>query len=32
MTLAGIGGAELVGPSRELDPGLYYHPNGLPGD
>jgi len=25
-TLAGIGGAELVGPSQELDPGLYYQP------
>ena len=25
-TLAGIGGADLVGPSRELDPGLYYQP------
>jgi NitT/TauT family transport system substrate-binding protein len=31
-TLASIGGAELVGPSQELDPGLYYQPNGLPGD
>jgi NitT/TauT family transport system substrate-binding protein len=25
-TLAGIGGAELVGPSQELDRGLYYQP------
>jgi NitT/TauT family transport system substrate-binding protein len=25
-TLAGIGGAELVGPSQELDQGLYYQP------
>jgi NitT/TauT family transport system substrate-binding protein len=25
-TLADIGGADLVGPSRELDPGLYYQP------
>jgi NitT/TauT family transport system substrate-binding protein len=25
-TLAGIGGADLVGPSQELDPGLYYQP------
>jgi len=24
--LAGTGGAELVGPSQELDPGLYYRP------
>ena len=24
--LASIGGADLVGPSRELDPGLYYRP------
>jgi NitT/TauT family transport system substrate-binding protein len=24
--LANIGGAELVGPSQELDPGLYYRP------
>nr|WP_213771917.1 ABC transporter substrate-binding protein [Bradyrhizobium sp. dw_78] len=24
--LASIGGAELVGPSQELDPGLYYRP------
>jgi NitT/TauT family transport system substrate-binding protein len=24
--LANAGGAELVGPSHELDPGLYYHP------
>jgi NitT/TauT family transport system substrate-binding protein len=31
-TLASIGGAELVGPLQELDPGLYYQPNGLPGD
>jgi NitT/TauT family transport system substrate-binding protein len=30
-TLAEIGGPELVGPSRELDPGLYYHP-APPGD
>ncbi|HEY0910434.1 MAG TPA: ABC transporter substrate-binding protein [Bradyrhizobium sp.] len=29
--LAKIGGAELVGPSQELDPGLYYRP-ALPGD
>ena len=25
-TLAGIGGPQLVGPSQELDPGLYYRP------
>jgi NitT/TauT family transport system substrate-binding protein len=25
-TLAGIGGPDLVGPSQELDQGLYYHP------
>ena len=25
-TLAAIGGADLVGPSQELDPGLYYQP------
>ncbi|HEY4985097.1 MAG TPA: ABC transporter substrate-binding protein [Bradyrhizobium sp.] len=25
-TLAGIGGAELVGPSQQLDQGLYYQP------
>jgi NitT/TauT family transport system substrate-binding protein len=25
-TLADLGGPELVGPVRELDPGLYYHP------
>jgi NitT/TauT family transport system substrate-binding protein len=25
-TLASIGGADLVGPSQELDPGLYYQP------
>ncbi len=25
-TLAQIGGPELVGPAKELDPGLYYHP------
>lgn len=25
--LAEIGGPELVGPSRELDPNLYYHPS-----
>jgi NitT/TauT family transport system substrate-binding protein len=25
-TLASIGGTELVGPSQELDPDLYYHP------
>jgi NitT/TauT family transport system substrate-binding protein len=25
-TLADIGGADLVGPSQELDPGLYYQP------
>ena len=25
-TLAGIGGADLVGPSQELDQGLYYQP------
>jgi NitT/TauT family transport system substrate-binding protein len=25
-TLAAIGGPELVGPGRELDPGLYYQP------
>jgi NitT/TauT family transport system substrate-binding protein len=25
-TLAAIGGAELVGPRQELDPGLYYQP------
>ena len=25
-TLAGIGGADLVGPSLELDQGLYYQP------
>jgi NitT/TauT family transport system substrate-binding protein len=25
--LASIGGAELVGPSQELDPGLYYQPD-----
>lgn len=25
-TLASIGGADLVGPSQELDPGLYYRP------
>jgi NitT/TauT family transport system substrate-binding protein len=25
-TLASIGGPQLVGPSRELDPGLYYQP------
>ena len=25
-TLASIGGPELVGPSQELDPGLYYQP------
>ena len=25
-TLASIGGPQLVGPSQELDPGLYYHP------
>ena len=25
-TLAAIGGPALVGPSQELDPGLYYHP------
>jgi NitT/TauT family transport system substrate-binding protein len=25
--LASIGGAELVGPSQELDPGLYYQPS-----
>lgn len=25
--LASAGGAELVGPSQELDPGLYYHPS-----
>jgi NitT/TauT family transport system substrate-binding protein len=24
--LAQIGGSELVGPAKELDPGLYYHP------
>ena len=26
-TLADLGGAELVGPVRELDPNLYYHPS-----
>ena len=26
-TLADIGGPGLVGPARELDPGLYYHPS-----
>jgi NitT/TauT family transport system substrate-binding protein len=26
-TLADIGGAELVGPSQEIDAGLYYHPS-----
>jgi NitT/TauT family transport system substrate-binding protein len=26
-TLASTGGAELVGPSQELDPGLYYQPD-----
>lgn len=25
-TLSGIGGPDLVGPSQELDPGLYYRP------
>jgi NitT/TauT family transport system substrate-binding protein len=25
-TLASVGGPQLVGPSQELDPGLYYHP------
>jgi len=30
-TLAGIGGAALVGPSQELDRGLYYQP-ALPGE
>lgn len=25
-TLAAVGGTELVGPGRELDPGLYYQP------
>jgi NitT/TauT family transport system substrate-binding protein len=25
-TLASIGGPQLVGPSQELDPGLYYQP------
>jgi NitT/TauT family transport system substrate-binding protein len=30
-TIADIGGPELVGPSQELDPGLYYHPT-PPGD
>jgi NitT/TauT family transport system substrate-binding protein len=30
-TLASIGGADLVGPSHELDPGLYYQP-AAPGD
>ena len=28
-TLAAIGGPELVGPGRELDPGLYYQPAAL---
>jgi NitT/TauT family transport system substrate-binding protein len=26
--LAEIGGAELVGDARELDPGVYYKPRG----
>ena len=26
-TLADIGGPGLVGPAKELDPGLYYHPS-----
>jgi NitT/TauT family transport system substrate-binding protein len=28
-TLAAVGGPELVGPGRELDPGLYYQPSPL---
>ena len=31
-TLASIGGPDLVGPARELDPGLYYQPSVPPGD